>query len=199
MPRIPSREEFLAGVAAYDGNNCVYFEGLLGLQEGWGAPAKMADAIWPLLRNWHADFYRYGNGDPQAIAFAIEQNIGSLNALRNRTIDTLSAADGPPIRTLFWAFARGTGRTNSKGFQASSVGAAKALHLLSPGLLPLWDNAISDRYHCDQEAFGYVRFCRIMKEFAAAVQPYLPKPDDRSILKRIDEYNYSSVVRLRAS
>jgi hypothetical protein len=198
MAKIPSSEQFLAGVAAYDGNNCVYFEGLLGLQAGWGDPAKMADAIWPLLRNWHADFYRYGNGDPQAIASAIGQNIGPLNTLRNRTINTLCAADEPVIRTLFWAFAKATGRTNSKGFQASSVGAAKALHLLSPGILPLWDNAISDCYQCDQEAFGYVRFCRIMKEFAAAVRPYLPVPDDRSILKRIDEFNYSSVVRLRA-
>jgi hypothetical protein len=199
MANIPNRDEFLAGVAAYDGNNCVYFEGLAGLQEGWGDPAKMADAIWPLLRNWHADFYRYGSGNPQAIASAIEQSIDSLNALRGRTIDTLCAADEPAIRTLFWAFAKATGRTNSKGFQASSVGAVKAMHLLLPGLLPLWDTAISDRYHCDQDAFGYIKFCRIMREFAAAVRPYLPIPDDRSILKRIDEFNYSSVVRLRAS
>src|SRR5580700_10680808 len=151
MANIPNRDEFLAGVAAYDGNNCVYFEGLAGLQEGWGDPAKMADAILPLLRHWHADFYRYGSGNPQAIASAIEQSIDSLNALRGRTIDTLCAADEPAIRTLFWAFAKATGRTNSKGFQASSVGAVKAMHLLLPGLLPLWDTAISDRYHCDQD------------------------------------------------
>jgi hypothetical protein len=194
---MPSREEFLAGMAAYDGNNCVYFEALLNLQASWGTPTKMADAIWPLLRNWHADFYRYGSGDPSAIASAIGQNINPLNAFRNRTIDTLCAADEPAIRSLFWAFAKATGRTNSKGFQASSVGAVKALHLLSPDLLPLWDNAISDRYHCDQDAFGYIKLCRIMKEFAAAVRPYLSKPDDRSILKRIDEFNYSSVTRSR--
>jgi hypothetical protein len=50
MKRIPEREEFLAGVTAYDGNNQVYFEALRGLQLGWGNPTKMADAIWPWLK-----------------------------------------------------------------------------------------------------------------------------------------------------
>src|SRR5258706_1947707 len=109
MPKIPNQENFLAGVAAYDGNNCVYFDALLNLQAGWGDTIQMANAIWPLLRNWHAVFYRYGNGDPHAIAFAIEQNIDLLNALRNRTINTLSASDEPTIRPLLWAFAKATG------------------------------------------------------------------------------------------
>jgi hypothetical protein len=105
----------------------------------------MADAIWPPSKELACRLLPLRNGDPQAIASAIEQNIGPLTAFRDRTIDTLCAADEPVIRTLFWAFAKATGRTNSKGFQASSVGAAKALHLLCPGILPLWDNAISDR------------------------------------------------------
>ena len=191
---VPSKEEFLSAVAAYDGDNYLYFQALHSLRANWGDPAKMADAIWPWLRSWHAPFYRWGNGDPNAIAFAIKENIELLSNLRYRTIDGLCAADEPPIRTLFWAFSKGTGRTNSKGFQPSPVGAAKVLHILSPGFLPLWDTKISDHYRCEQSAFGYTTFCRMMKQFAAAVQPYLGKPDDRSLLKRIDEFNYSSIT-----
>ncbi len=194
MSRVPSKEEFLSAVEAYDGDNYLYFDALRNLQANWGDPAKMADAIWPWLRSWHAPFYRWGNSDPNAIASAIKENIELLSDLRDRTIDMLCAADEPPIRTLFWAFSKGTGRTNSNGFQPSSVGAAKVLHLLSPGFLPLWDNKISDHYRCEQDAFGYIKFCRMMKQFAAAIQPYLGKPDDRSLLKRIDEFNYSSIT-----
>jgi hypothetical protein len=194
MSRIPGKEKFLAGIAAYDGDNYLYFDALRNLQAKWGDPAKMANAIWPWLRSWHAPFYRWGNGDPNAIAYAIKQNIEPLSGLRSRTIATLCAADEPPIRNLFWAFSKGTGRTNSKGFQPSSVGAAKVLHLLSPGFLPLWDNKISDYYRCEQDAFGYSKFCRMMKQFAASVQPYLGETDDRSLLKRIDEFNYSSIT-----
>ena len=194
VSRIPSKEEFLAGIAAYDGDNYLYFEALRNLQANWGDPAKMADAIWPWLRSWHAPFYRWGNGDPNAIASAIRENIELLNDLRHRTFDMLCADDEPAIRTSFWAFAKGTGRTNNKGFQASTVGAAKVLHLLSPSFLPLWDTKISDHYRCEQDAFGYIKFCRMMKQFATAVQPYLDKPDDRSLLKRIDEFNYSSIT-----
>jgi hypothetical protein len=194
MSRVPSKEEFLYAVAAYDGDNHLYFAALSSLQANWGDPAKMAGAIWPWLRSWHAPFYRWGNGDPNAIASAIKENMKLLSDLRHREIDTLCAADEPAIRTLFWAFSKGTGRTNSKGFQPSPVGAAKVLHILSPGLLPLWDTKISDHYHCVQDAFGYIKFCGKMKLLAAAVQPYLGKPDDRSLLKRIDEFNYSSIT-----
>ncbi|MGO9403839.1 MAG: hypothetical protein ACLPVW_10275 [Terriglobales bacterium] len=197
--RIPGREEFLAGVAAYDGNTRVYFEALRGLQAGWGDPTKMADAIWPVLCDWHADYYRRGRGDPRAIAFGIEENISLLDGFRNRTVDTLCGADEPKIRELFWTFQKVTGRTNSRGSDASPVGAAKALHLLCPHFLSLWDNAIADLYRCDHEAFGYAKFCRLMKEFAAAVQPYLGTSDDRSVLKRVDEYNWSITRPRRAS
>ena len=128
-----------------------------------------------------------------AIAFAIKGNIELLTAFRDRTIDMMCAANEPTIRALFWAFSQGTGRTNSKGFQPSPVGAAKVLHILCPAFFPLWDSKISEQHHCDQDAFGYLKFCGMMKRLAAAVQPYLDKPDDRSLLKRTDEFNYSSI------
>jgi hypothetical protein len=194
--RIPGREEFLSGVAAYDGDNDLYFEALRGLQAGWGDPTKMANAIWPWLRCWHADFYRRGQGDPTAIACGIKEKISLLEGFRDRTVDTLCTADEPKVRELFWTFRKATGRTNSNGFSATPVGAAKTLHILCPHFLPLWDNAIADHYHCECETFGYAnKFCRLMKEFASAVQSYLKRPDDRSTLKRVDEYNWSITRR----
>jgi hypothetical protein len=191
---VPSKEEFLAAIAAYDGDNHLYFEGLRKLQADWGNPTKMADAIWPWLRSWHAPFYRWGEGDPNAIASCIRDHLQQLNAFRDRTIDTLSASDESAIQKLFWAFSRATTRRNSKGFQSSTVGAAKVLHILAPAFLPLWDTEISDHYGCFQDAAGYIRFGRTMKQFVAAAHAYLDRPDDRSILKRIDEFNYSSIT-----
>jgi len=77
MIRIPSKEEFLRLVAAYGGHNQYYFETLAGLSADWGDPAKMAEAIWPWLRSWHSEFYRYGDGNPNAIASAIKENIAT--------------------------------------------------------------------------------------------------------------------------
>lgn len=197
--RIPSREVFLAAVASYDGNNRVYFDGLRGIQTGWGDPTKMAEAIWPLLCDWHREFYRWGRGDPAAIASGIKQKMSLLDGFRNRTINTLCAADEPKVRDLFWTFQETTGRTNSKFSDRTPVGAAKAMHLLCPSFLPLWDGVIADLYRCEHDPFGYIKFCRLMKEFAAAVQSFLCVPDDRTVLKRIDEYNWSITHRRTVS
>jgi hypothetical protein len=187
----------MAGVEAYDGNNRVYFDALRGLQAGWGDPTKMADAIWPLLKDWNKPFYRWGKGNPALLASGIEQSLELLNGFRHRTIDTLVATDEPSIKVLFSALTRATGRTNKKGFQSSPVGATKALHLLCPYFSPVWDEAISDHYGCERITLGFANFCGIMRELAAEVQPYLPIPDDRSVLKRIDEFHYSTIKKRR--
>ncbi|HEY4843479.1 MAG TPA: hypothetical protein VIH78_16040 [Terriglobales bacterium] len=203
MKRIPEREEFLAGVKAYDGNNQVYFEALRGLQLGWGNPTRMADAIWPWLRCWHADYYRYGQDSPGEIPTRIASGIGQhlrlLDGFRNRAVDTLDRVDEPKIRELFWTFQKVTARTIRGRSEAAPVAAAKTLHALCPHFFPLWDDAIADRYHCDHDAFGYAKFCRLMKEFAAVIKPYLSMPDDRSVLKRVDEFNWSITRRAQAS
>ena len=182
-------------MSSYDGNSRVYLDALRGLQTGWGDPARMADAIWPVLCNWHADYCRWGSGDPTAIASAIKQKFDLINAFRSRAIDTLCRADEIKIRELFWEFRKATGRTNSKGFSGSSTGAAKVMHLLGPHFLPLWDADIAKFYRCADDAFGYAEFCQLMKGFAATALTYFDKPDDRSILRRIDEYNWAITRR----
>jgi hypothetical protein len=189
---LPDKVQFLARIAAYDGHNGLYFEALNKLKAEWGNPAKMADAIWPWLRNWHADFYRWGQRDPGSIALVIKEHWKELDALHQRSIDTLSSADEPTIRRLFWSFTKATGRRNAQGFDTSPVGAAKVLHSLCPNILPLWDDKIAGFYRCDLDAFGYVKFCWTMKEMWTQLRQYLRTPDDRSVLKRLDEYNYSS-------
>ncbi len=66
------------------------------------------------------------------------------------------------------------------------------MHLLAPAFLPLWDNPIAAAYgQFPMRAHNYIGFCGQMKDLAAAVQAYVPNPDDCTILKRIDEFNYA--------
>ena len=41
----------------------------------------------------------------------------------------------------------------------------------------------------------YVSFCWQMKEFVTAIKPFLDLADDRSLLKRIDEFNYATYTK----
>jgi hypothetical protein len=193
----PDRAAFLAGVALYDGNTDVYFGAIHELQLGWGEPARMAQAIRPVLCDWHKLYYRWGSLDPAAVASAIDLKMEVLSSFRNRSLDTLRKSDEPRVRDLFWAFQKATGRTNSKWSDASPVGAAKALHLLCPQFMPLWDGEIADFYRCEHGPFGYEKFLWLMKEFGANVRSFLPNPDDRSVLKRLDE-NWAVVRRKKA-
>jgi hypothetical protein len=194
MVRIPPKDEFLHVIAVYGGHNEYYFEALAGLQMNWGDAEKMADAIWPWLRNWHSSFYMYGDGDPKAIALAIEKDFKVIDKFHDRQIGTLTAIDTPDINRLFGRFAIASGRQNRNGRQSTPVGAAKILHSLCPNFLPMGDDKIFGYYDCELNEDGYLKFCRITKQFAATVRPYLAHSDDRSVLKRIDEFNYSYIT-----
>ena len=66
------------------------------------------------------------------------------------------------------------------------------MHLLAPAFLPLWDTYIAHAYRQFlMWADDYIGFCWQMKELAAVVEGYMPNPDDCTILKRIDEFNYA--------
>jgi hypothetical protein len=65
------------------------------------------------------------------------------------------------------------------------------MRLLAPGFLPLWDNPIAGAYDQILWPTTYIAFCWQMKELASAVQRYVENPDDRTILKRVDEFNYA--------
>ncbi len=199
MARIPNKELFSAGIAAYEkneGRGSDYFSALKKVQTDWGNSTKMTDGIWVLLNRWHRQFYRYGGPDLKAIANCIGQCIADLNAVRGRAIGTLTVADEPQIDALFKAFLYSTHRTNVRGSNQSPVATAKALHLLAPGFLPLWDDAIAARFgYVMMSSEDYVLFCWDMKDHAAVVQSYVDTSDNQTVLKRIDEFNYAAYTK----
>jgi len=156
----------------------------------------MADAIWVLLRSWHREFYRFGRLEQLDSAKCIEDKLHILETLRERTIESLSSDDEPVIRQLSGPFTEATRRHNKRGVQGSEVATAKALHLLAPRFLPLWDNSIAGVYsQFPMWAHNYICFCWQMKDLAAAVRSYIIEPDDRTLLKQIDEFNYSAYTK----
>ena len=196
---VPTNDEFKAGVAAYERRESrgpTYFEALERFRANWGKAGSMADAIWLLLKSWHRQFYRFGPVDLNALAACIEQTMHQLGQLRSRGIESLCSADEPTLKALFRGFTVATRRKNNSGLQESTVATAKALHLISPGFLPLWDNPIACHYGYLLMWFeDYFSFCWQMKEFAAAAKTYLNSTDDRTPLKRIDEFNYSAYTK----
>jgi hypothetical protein len=106
-----------------------------------------------------------------------------LASARARSIDSFSKADASALENVFADFEEVLG----------PVGAAKALHLLAPEFLPLWDRAIAVAYGLALGSTGsngprYVRLALIAKDQAEKVggKPAL----GRNVLKAIDEYNY---------
>lgn len=118
----------------------------------------------------------------------------TINNFRTRNICTISDDDVEPIKNLFNQLLNALRRTNDNA--KSPVSVAKALSLLATHFFPLWDSNIAYAYNCyyyfaDIADSSYIRFCHKMKLMSEKIQHCVPNPDDRSLLKRIDEYNYS--------
>jgi hypothetical protein len=196
--RSPSEAEFKAAIAAYRARETrgpVYFHALRHLAEGWGNTIEMATGIGLLLKSWHNNFYRFGPYDPTRLAACLEKNMTILGIMHERAIDSFAPEDEPHVRRLFSGFTAAL-RGGKKGEQESTVAAAKAMHLLAPGFLPLWDNPIAGAYNqFPMWAHNYISFCWQMKELARAVQGYVANPDDCTTLKRVDEFNYAVYTR----
>ena len=195
---VPTREELQDGIRAFrekEPRGAVYFDALHALKRGWGDATEMAQAIATLLRSWHFAFYRFGMFDEARLVECIHFQLPELEAIRERKIDTLGQADESAIRSLFDAF-RAALRGGKGGAQESGVAPAKALHLIAPGFLPIWDNWIAYRYGWAlMHAYEYVSFCWQMKEMGAAVASYVRPDDECTVLKRIDEFNYSAYTK----
>jgi len=76
----------------------------------------------------------------------------------------------------------------------SPVSVAKALHLLAPNFFPLWDNKIARAYGCHYKkkpAEKYIWFCKKTKTVADKVKNYNIRSNKKTLVKIIDEYNYS--------
>jgi hypothetical protein len=139
------------------------------------------------LQTWNKAYYRYrrkfDNAHFESIEGLLSRNRALLARYRETTIDQLGQQERTSIIALFCDFERVLG----------PVGAAKALHLLAPGLFPLWDRAIAGAYDLPLGAAGsngerYWRFLLIAQHQCLGLKrddPNCPNP-----LKAIDEYNY---------
>ena len=191
--QIPDCEEFRRGYQIYnerEKRGFVYFEALSTVSENWGNPSGMAQGVNRLIRRWNRFF---ANFDLNGLANCIDRNLSILNGYRARDIESLSDSDENKIKNLFNQFLDALKRTSDSVKSPVSVG--KSFILFASNFLPLWDSMIAFRYGCsylsDIADGPYFRFCKKMQIMAEHVRNFVPDPDDRSLLKRIDEYNYS--------
>jgi hypothetical protein len=165
----------------------------------WGRPRDIADGMGVLLLTWNQAFYRYGSFDFALLEEALRANMALIEGLRPRRILSLVEADEPKIKRLFLAFLDALRIKEGKKKDCKSpVAVAKALHLLAPNFLPLWDDKIAranDCYyhvHPDQK---YVAFAYKMQSLARRLQEHVPPDCGRTFLKLIDEYNYAKYTK----
>ena len=84
-----------------------------------------------------------------------------------------------------------------KIIKRSPVSVSKALHLLVPDFFPLWDDRISRAcgcYYNVNPAEKYISFCKTTKIIADKVKDCSIR-SDRTLIKLIDEYNYSKYTK----
>lgn len=199
--QIPDCDEFLRGVYEYERNEHrghVYFDALSHIKQNWGKPEEMANGIGLLLQSWHNAFYRFGMFDYNMLIECIKRNFDAIDKFKDRNICSLSDSDEPKIKELYNQFLDALRGGNRR----SPVAVAKSLNLLAPIFLPLWDSDIALAYGyvwgdilTEFTDTDYISFCWKMKEMTERIQDCLPNPDDRSLLKRIDEYNYSKYTK----
>ena len=141
----------------------------------------------------------FGGFDLSKLRACIATSLPTLNLYASRSIDTLAPPDNEHINELFGVFLDAL----QGGKRRSPVAVAKTLHLFGPDLFPLWDTEIAIGYGswwwlADFAATEYLSFCSKMKRLAEHVNQCncarnpVPK---KSVLKLIDEYNYSRFTK----
>lgn len=199
--KYPDREEFVNGCKAfetYEKRDAMYKVATFLTSYYWGKPSDMANALGVLLLTWNQAFYRYGSLDFDRLQNTIEENLPILEKFRSKDISNFSDFEESIINNLFNGFLDALQQTtNSNKIRKSPVAVAKALHLLAPGFFPIWDRAIAEAYKCNYQtnpAKAYYGFCIIIKSTAEEVKDYITT-SNKTIIKRIDEYNYSKYTK----
>jgi hypothetical protein len=195
---IPTADLLIGGCKAFElhePRDAMYKTATFLVDHFWGRPAEMADSLGVLLLTWNQAHYRYGSFDFSKLEAGIRKNFTTLEGYRTKSILQYTLDDDPIIEGLFVEFlaALAIAEGKSKGKQ-SPVAVAKALHLLAPGFFPLWDKKIASEYGCyylPRAAQKYLEFMKISQKIARTLQPDLALTTGKTLLKMIDEYNYS--------
>ena len=197
-----SPSEFKRGYLAFQAHEpreAMYKTATFMVEHFWGRPRDMADGMGALLLTWNQAFYRYGAFDFDLLEEALRTNMAVIKELRSRDILSLVETDEPNIRRLFLKFLDALQiKEGKKEGCKSPVAVAKALHLLAPGFLPLWDDKIAKAYDCHYKPHPdrkYVTFAYKMKTLARQLQKHVPPDCDRTFLKLIDQYNYAKYTK----
>lgn len=195
-------EEFRRGYESFREHNprdAMYKVASFLVLHFWGNFKEMSNGLGVLLLTWNQGYYRFGSLSFVNLEECLEDNSDIIGLFRNREIYSLSEYDKGKIKVLFDKFLVALRRIDNKGSNTRSpVAVAKALHLLSPKFFPLWDENIAKCYDCNygsEPADKFYLFCEKMKTFAEIVNKYENNPEDVTILKLIDEYNFAKYTR----
>ncbi len=201
MPNV-TPSEFERGYMAFQAReprDAMYKTATFLVEHFWGQPRDMADGMGVLLLTWNQALYRYGPFDFGLLEEALRANMPVIQSLRKRTIESLMEADEPVVMKLFLEFLIALRiKEGKKQDNKSPVAVAKALHLLAPGFLPLWDKAIALAYRCDygtQPGRKYLEFAYGMQRLSRQLGGCVPPDCGRTFLKLIDEYNYARFTK----
>jgi hypothetical protein len=200
--QIPTPDVFQSGYESFRENeprDAMYKVATFLVSHFWGHYTDMTNALGVLLLTWNQACYRYGSFSYYSLEECLRINWHTIERYRERDISSLSESDEKDILKIFNEFlkalqiAEGKSRGNK-----SPVAVAKALHLLAPGFFPLWDEGIAKAYRCryaNKPAVKYLLFSNKMKAVAEVVVSYDDIPNDVTILKVIDEYNYAKYTK----
>jgi len=191
--RVADLEKGCKTFERHEGRDSTYRVATFLLEHWWGRHADMVDALTVLLLAGNATFFRYGMFDRHRLETFLAEKWDAISSFRNRDISSLAVRDHGTIRKLFVglnaALQIREGRDQGR---RSPVAVAKALHMLGPRFFPLWDYEIASQYGCDysdKPAIAYMRFCDISQTIVADLTGRV-SPSSKSLLKRIDEFNY---------
>jgi hypothetical protein len=197
----PSKQEFLDGINAFRVNekrDAMYTVSCFLVKHHWGNTTEIANGLGVILLTWNNAFYRYGSIDFDALEFSLKESWSLLEYFKPKHIFELSKYDEEKIRqtfdSLLVALSISSGKNQGR---KSPVSVAKVLHILAPRFFPLWDDKISKAYDCGysaQPSIKYIEFSYRMKLLAESVKEYI-EPGPRTLLKLIDEFNYSKYTK----
>ncbi len=205
MERFPSIPRFWKGVKefrAHEKRDAMYRVATRLVNDYWGEHKEVADGLGVLLLTWNQALYRYGIFDFEKLEKFLRKRHREIGSFRSRNILSWTEQDDLRVKALFDELLDVLASIGKESkLKRSPVAVTKALHILALDFFPLWDNAIAEAYSCywyeyTRASEKYLCFCKKIIDF----YKYLVKNKVRgkegvSLLKIIDEYNYSKYTQ----